>query len=63
MWEKHPQQELHEAAIEKEDKAKLRYEICKSCDLLNQFKFCKSCGCFMPIKVRMNDVSCPERKW
>ena len=63
MWEKRPDEEIHEAEVEKSDMAKTRYDICKSCDLFNQFKFCKSCGCFMPLKTRFPKASCPEGKW
>jgi hypothetical protein len=63
MWEKDSEQEIHEEKVEKSDMAKTRYAICNSCDLFNTFKFCKSCGCYMPLKVKMTNVSCPEGKW
>lgn len=40
-----------------------RYKICKSCDQLNKIKFCKQCGCFMPLKVKIAVVECPLNKW
>ncbi len=43
--------------------AKKRYEICKQCDELSSLKFCNKCGCFMPLKVRIESVSCPVQKW
>ena len=43
--------------------AKQRYEICKGCENLTSLKFCSKCGCFMPLKVRIESVSCPVQKW
>lgn len=54
---------FNEEQIEKSDRVKARYDICKSCDKFSDLKFCKSCGCFMPFKVRLASSSCPEGKW
>ncbi len=43
--------------------AKQRYDICKSCPEFSSLKFCGKCGCFMPLKVRIESVSCPINKW
>lgn len=43
--------------------AKQRYEICKQCPLLSKYKFCNSCGCFMPLKTKLLNKDCPEGKW
>jgi hypothetical protein len=43
--------------------AKQRYEICKTCPYFTRFKFCKSCGCFMPLKTKLLKVDCPQGKW
>jgi hypothetical protein len=43
--------------------AKQRYDICKGCENLTSLKFCSQCGCFMPLKVRIESVSCPIKKW
>lgn len=43
--------------------AKQRYEICKGCEHLTKLRFCDKCGCFMPLKVRIQSVSCPIQKW
>ena len=40
-----------------------RIEICKSCPELNSLNFCKQCGCFMPVKVRIKSAECPLKKW
>lgn len=42
--------------------AEKRLSICESCD--DYFKqFCKNCGCYMPIKSKMEIASCPIGKW
>jgi hypothetical protein len=43
--------------------AESRYDICKKCDKLNTFKFCKECKCFMPAKTKLLNASCPLKKW
>lgn len=43
--------------------AKQRYDICKSCSSFATFRFCSECGCFMPLKVRVESASCPLHKW
>ena len=41
-----------------------RMEICKSCDRFQQeLRFCKECGCFMPVKVKFVKSVCPLNKW
>jgi len=40
-----------------------RIEICKSCPELNSLNFCKQCGCYMPLKVRIKSSECPLKKW
>lgn len=41
-----------------------RYEICKSCpELFELTKQCKKCGCFMALKTKMKEASCPIGKW
>ncbi|MBA95805.1 MAG: hypothetical protein CMP21_08835 [Rickettsiales bacterium] len=43
---------------------KKRLSICKECEFLfKPTKTCKKCGCFMKIKARMSNVSCPIGKW
>lgn len=43
--------------------AKQRYETCKKCPMLTRFKFCKNCGCFMPLKTRLINQNCPLGYW
>lgn len=47
-----------------DEEANSRYEICKSCPLLNSTtKTCKECGCFMPAKTTLKYATCPLGKW
>lgn len=41
-----------------------KMKICLQCEhFFNPTKQCKKCGCFMPIKVRLPNQSCPIEKW
>jgi hypothetical protein len=40
-----------------------RIELCKNCPELNKANFCRMCGCFMPVKVRLMWAECPQGKW
>lgn len=40
-----------------------RMDICKECVFFTKQKFCKVCGCFMPIKTRIPFMKCPMKKW
>ena len=41
-----------------------RWNICMSCDrLLKVTRQCKECGCFMKVKVRLKNSTCPLGKW
>ena len=38
-----------------------RYAICKSCEKFKvSIKICGVCGCFMPLKVNLLNMSCPD---
>jgi len=44
--------------------SKQRFAICKSCELFGSVtQICGSCGCFMPAKILIKGVNCPENKW
>jgi len=44
--------------------AQARYDICKACEHFNSTLYtCKQCGCFMKIKVKFQNSSCPIGKW
>jgi rRNA maturation endonuclease Nob1 len=41
-----------------------RWEICKACPrFFAPTGQCKECGCFMRIKTRLPDATCPIGKW
>ena len=47
-----------------ETDANKRYAICEACpSLLRATNQCKECGCFMKLKVKLKDASCPLGKW
>ena len=43
--------------------SKEKMEICNNCERLSKARFCKICGCFMPIKTRVPFLRCPLNKW
>lgn len=41
-----------------------RMSVCKECpELLSISKQCKQCGCFMSVKVKLKEATCPLGKW
>jgi hypothetical protein len=47
-----------------ETEAGKRYSICESCpSFLSLTHQCKECGCFMKMKVKLADATCPLGKW
>jgi len=47
-----------------EDLAKNRLDICKSCEHFIKLSHqCKKCGCFMNLKSKLKDATCPIGKW
>jgi histidyl-tRNA synthetase len=41
-----------------------RISICESCDhFIKITKQCSKCGCFMQLKTRLTNASCPIGKW
>ena len=56
-----------------EAEAKIRWDICKECDLLDvkgsdcampgTQPCCKDCGCSLSFKIRSLASSCPKDKW
>ena len=46
------------------EQAQERFNICKNCSELKLPLYqCNQCGCFMKIKVKIKNVSCPLQKW
>ena len=49
------------AGLKRKQIAGKRYALCKSCEKFNDnTKFCGICGCFMPLKVNLLSMSCPN---
>jgi hypothetical protein len=47
-----------------EKKAEERFEICKACpELIKVTNQCKKCGCFMAVKTKLEQATCPLQKW
>ena len=47
-----------------ENESNLRFDICKICpELIQLTKQCKKCGCFMAMKTKLSNASCPMGKW
>lgn len=47
-----------------EEEASNRYEVCLECPkLIKSTKQCKECGCFMALKVKLKNATCPIGKW
>jgi hypothetical protein len=47
-----------------DDIAKDRLTLCNSCpELIKLTKQCKKCGCFMVLKTKLEDATCPIGKW
>lgn len=47
-----------------DDIANQRFDICKGCpELIKLTKQCKKCGCFMALKTKLENATCPLGKW
>jgi hypothetical protein len=47
-----------------EEEAADRLSICSQCpELIKATSQCKQCGCFMKMKVKLKEASCPLLKW
>jgi len=45
-------------------KVKMREKTCLHCDWFEKEKLrCVKCGCIVPIKIRLEEESCPLNKW
>ena len=45
-------------------KVKMREKTCLHCDWFEKKKLrCIKCGCIVPIKIRLEEESCPLNKW
>ena len=44
--------------------ARQRWDICEDCpELIKATTQCKNCGCFMRLKVKLEEATCPLGKW
>ena len=48
--------------IHDEEVLKMRWDICSGCEFLKDDK-CDKCGCFMKVKHKLAQASCPIGKW
>ncbi|NDD25593.1 MAG: hypothetical protein EB103_01750 [Actinobacteria bacterium] len=47
-----------------DDAALERFDICLKCEFLSAVSHqCQQCGCFMKLKTRLANASCPIGKW
>ena len=47
-----------------EDLSEKRLSICEECpELIKLTSQCKKCGCFMKLKVKLQQATCPLGKW
>jgi hypothetical protein len=47
-----------------EEVSQQRFAHCKTCEkFIKLTQMCNVCGCFMPVKVKLQPVSCPIQKW
>lgn len=47
-----------------EEESKHRWSICEQCpSLLKITSQCKECGCFMVVKTKLKNATCPLGKW
>ena len=53
---------IKRSIIHDEEVLKMRWDICSSCEFLNNNK-CEKCGCFMKVKHKLKMASCPIGKW
>lgn len=46
------------------DKQAYRLSICEKCEFFrHSSRTCKKCGCFMNLKVTLDNARCPLHKW
>lgn len=64
IGETRPWDALNKTNYSDEDTARKRMEICNQCPrLMTVTKQCKECGCFMVLKTKLKEASCPIGKW
>jgi hypothetical protein len=49
---------------DEKEMADIRYAICTDCtEFIPLTKQCRSCGCFMNLKVKLKEATCPHNRW
>jgi hypothetical protein len=47
-----------------DEKSNSRFSLCKACpELIKLTSQCKKCGCFMKMKTKLAEATCPIGKW
>lgn len=49
---------IHDQEVLKE-----RWDLCSGCEFLTDSNTCQKCGCFMKVKHKFAQASCPIGKW
>ena len=49
---------IHDAEV-----LKMRWDLCTGCEFLTDTNKCEKCGCFMKVKHKLKQASCPIGKW
>jgi len=49
---------IHDEAV-----LKMRWDLCSGCEFLTDANKCQKCGCFMKVKHKFAQASCPVGKW
>lgn len=64
LGETRPWDAVNKSNYTESDTAIKRMEICNQCPrLIPVTKQCKECGCFMVLKTKLKEASCPLGKW
>lgn len=64
VGESRPWHVLNEDNHVEEEIARKRFNICMGCpELTRTTHQCKKCGCFMALKTKLENASCPLDKW
>ena len=54
---------IRKSIIHDEAVLNMRWDLCKGCEFLNESNRCEKCGCFMKVKHKLAQASCPIGKW
>ena len=54
---------IRKSIINDEAVLNMRWDLCKGCEFLTESNKCEKCGCFMKVKHKLAQASCPIGKW